>query len=294
MDKDDVKIILSSSRPCGIDEEDPLFQQALEIASSDAELSKWLTNERSFDQEFSHHMETICVPPDLREQLLTLPDERERLRLDEALSSGFVSMEPPKNLKKDILSSMGRANEGRNRGRIIAFFTGALASAALILLGLFFFPFGPLKKGAPIITAQALTLETQQLLSSASFQLDFEGNDYLKLVSWTAEKGVPTPTLLPPKLTSLETIGCKSFSIRGKPVILVCFKSAQYGMLHLIATDLEHCATCVKNFPVLASVKRCCHRCNALGGMVAQWRNEKMAYALFSKEASLEEFQEIF
>ena len=69
MDSDKARAILSTYRP-GIDDNDPLFADALEQAEQDPELAEWLAEEAKHFAKLSQKFRSMPVPPALAEKIV--------------------------------------------------------------------------------------------------------------------------------------------------------------------------------------------------------------------------------
>lgn len=70
MDKEQAKFILQARRPDGADDADPQIAEALEFASRDPELSRWLEEELAFDQAIAGKVRELAAPEGLKESIL--------------------------------------------------------------------------------------------------------------------------------------------------------------------------------------------------------------------------------
>ncbi len=70
MNNDEAKFILAAYRPGGQDATDPLFAEALALASRDAELKGWLETQVSFDAAVSAKLREVRAPVGLRDKIL--------------------------------------------------------------------------------------------------------------------------------------------------------------------------------------------------------------------------------
>jgi hypothetical protein len=116
MDANRIKDLLHAWRP-GQDVP-PEVAQAREAASADPELTKWLENERAFDQAFANKLRSVQAPPDLLGKILASHNTGEGKIL------GFPQPEAPA-AKSD-------------RSRVIRYAV-SIAAALTIVSGVFFF-----------------------------------------------------------------------------------------------------------------------------------------------------------
>lgn len=76
MNDDDIKSILSTYRPGTEDDNDPFFQQALQALVKDPQLRKWFEKEQSFDHAMRSCFDSIIVPQDLKNRILSSAPSR--------------------------------------------------------------------------------------------------------------------------------------------------------------------------------------------------------------------------
>jgi len=69
MDRSEARKILTTYRP-GIDDHDPQFAQALAWAQADAELSRWLSDERKIHAVLRRTLSNIDVPEELAQKIV--------------------------------------------------------------------------------------------------------------------------------------------------------------------------------------------------------------------------------
>src|SRR5258708_9085976 len=70
MTREEAKELLSALRPHGTDAADPVFREALELASKDSDLGAWLARQQEFDQMLIEELSSIRPPEGLRETIL--------------------------------------------------------------------------------------------------------------------------------------------------------------------------------------------------------------------------------
>jgi hypothetical protein len=197
MTREEAKECLSGFRAHGVDAEDPAFREALELAQKDPELSAWFTRQREFD--------TI-------------------------LAEKFSSIQPPEGLEKSILKSLGRPTPIVQPARLLWFALAATVMAAALVLtyqsGLFRASsdrFREFRSDALAIVSAKPTPELDMLtasLATADAFLDAREAARLRVV--------------PEKLRSMPTAGCKVFVWRNHRSSLTCFTLPSGNLLHLV------------------------------------------------------------
>jgi len=70
MTRDEAKQLLEAARPNGRDHADPRVAEALRLAAQDPELTRLLERQRALDATMTAGMNSIPVPPDLRQWIL--------------------------------------------------------------------------------------------------------------------------------------------------------------------------------------------------------------------------------
>jgi hypothetical protein len=70
MTNQDAKLVLSAYRSNGADARDPFFEQALQQAKGDPELTEWFKKQRAFDRVIVAKLHTIEPPTGLNSQIL--------------------------------------------------------------------------------------------------------------------------------------------------------------------------------------------------------------------------------
>lgn len=206
MNNEEAKQILSAYRPGGEDASDPVFEQALEQARRDPELSGWFKHERERDAELARVFQSLPVPEDGRRSLLAL-----------------ARVEPVE--KK------------------WTFWGWSLAFAACfaLLLGVTVLLMPHLRPTPELTLNENQSLGALELLelAHAAMPLDFEGNSVPELRAWLTGRGAPAPAsaTLPDALFSLAAIGCRVFADDdGNAISLLCLKK-DGDVVHLFVAE---------------------------------------------------------
>src|SRR5262245_6410082 len=123
MDKEEARFILRCFRPDGADAENPDFAEALAWAAKDRELGEWLARERAQDADFATALNSVGIPPVLREEILvSLAMERGAAAMypdsfDASVIGAMAGICPPSSLRGEILSAMERTAAEPVKGR---------------------------------------------------------------------------------------------------------------------------------------------------------------------------------
>ena len=199
MNNQEARLILSAYRPGGQDSANPRFQEALEQAKHDPELSAWFAREGRIDAALAGKV-------------------RER-------------SQPPPQFKAAILAAtrMARPAPWFQRPAWITAAAAVLAGA-LILLALFL----PKSGGAEFAVFQR---EMSELLGSKQFRLDHRTPSAGEAQRWLADRRVDF--VMPAKLEAQPTLGCRVIEWQGRKVSLVCFKLEGGEVVHLFTLDRD-------------------------------------------------------
>lgn len=259
MDKEQARFILRSFRPDGADAGDPDFADALKLATENRELGEWLASERAFDAAFANALKTVDLPEQLREDIMAcLASEREDFpqaedQIDAAWIGALASIQAPANLRDSVLAAMERTATQENAPVPISIFRRLaipLAAAAGIALAFLVTrhdtPTAVAKNHVvPIDVVQAGFVQT---FESPDFALEEKQSDQQMLIRHLQERKLPCPGCLPPGLRDLKGIGCRELVIDGIQGSLVCFKTAEDGIVHVMIFRREDVSG---NFPAM-------------------------------------------
>jgi hypothetical protein len=243
MDNETARFILRSFRPDGADANDPDFAEALKLAVENRELGEWLASERAFDAGFSDSLNSVSLPADLREDILSyLAAERGDFPQvdglnDAAWVGALASIKAPDSLRNEVLMAMKRtAQEVPRKFSIFRRLLIPLAIAAGIMLALFIIdPARPtVVAGGPALPVEALQVGFHQAYKSPFFRLDEKSEIQATLIHHLQQQGLPYPIAMPPGLQKLKSFGCRELVIGGKQGSLICFETADNGVIHLL------------------------------------------------------------
>jgi hypothetical protein len=200
MTREEAEELLSALRPHGTDATDPIFREALELASSDSDLGAWLARQQEFDRMLIEELSSIRPPEGLRETILQ--SLREPARPLQFWRNAWPALAAAAVLVAFFLSQ--QVTTLRNpSSRFQSFYSDALAMVEV----------RPMPK---------LDLETASLAITQAF---IEQHD------------APRLGQLPPKLQSMATAGCRVFVWRQHLASLTCFCLPSGNLLHLVVID---------------------------------------------------------
>ena len=240
MDRDQAKFILSSFRPDGADADSEDFTEALRLAAADRELGEWLAKERALDAEFAGALAKSSLPEELRDEILGSlaagrGDEPERDDHDFAFADALSGIRPPQGLRAEVLVAM-ESSAPRKAGWRWAL---PLAAAAGIVLALVLTNEGPFSSGNPTIAGavpiahvEAAAIKT---LTSPDFSFEEKSSDHEKLFQFIRSKGRACPAgCIPAGLKEVDSLGCRTLKVDGKPGAIVCFLRGENDVVHLV------------------------------------------------------------
>ncbi|WP_193215081.1 hypothetical protein [Luteolibacter marinus] len=262
MDREEARFILRCFRPDGADAENPDFAEALAWAAKDRELGAWLAHERSSDAEFAKALNSVGIPVELRDEILTglavergddggRPDE-----FDRRVMGALASVKPPPGLRGDILAAMVRtvAPPEPAKSRWSGWWLGLPLAAAAGIAVAFVVSAPesgrdtkivslPPADGGGVVQA-SLTLEGIEngfieVFESPDFTLDLENSDHQELFNYLRSEKLPCPSHCIPKgIKELPGVGCRELKIRGKKGTLICFKR-EGSLVHVVVFKRE-------------------------------------------------------
>lgn len=245
MDKEQARFILRSFRPDGADAGDPDFADALQLAAENRELGEWLASERAFDAAFATALNTVDLPIQLREDIMAcLATERGDFPQaedgnDSILIGALASIKAPAALRDSVITAMERTvTENKAPVPVSIFRRLAIPLAAAAGIALAFLATRPENPSAvaknhvvPIDVVQAGFVRT---FEAPDFDLEEKQDDQLMLIRHLKERELPCPECLPPGLKDLKGLGCRELVIDGIHGSLVCFQTAEDGVVHVL------------------------------------------------------------
>lgn len=177
--------------------------QALEWAARDPALSAWLREELAMDMAIRQRLRSLPPPVGLRERLLAVPK--------------VVPM------------------PAWHRWR------SALAAAAMVALSTVgaWWLLTDREGGRPGTiwsdrpSSNEFRREMATFLSEGQYRLQFQGSSLNDVMEYLAGQGIARIEV-PGGLEALRTYGCQVFSWRQREVVLICFRTDDMGIAHLL------------------------------------------------------------
>jgi hypothetical protein len=197
MDNKQAKFILESYRPGDRDASDPQFNEALNWAARDSELTAWFAEERACDAAISRKLKELPVPASLRDDLLVhrpLPSPRRAPRSYAALG---------------------------------------LAAALIFLAVAAALWFRPIQGTTRFANFRNDMLASVSTVVS----LDFVHENMGEIRKWLATQASFTDYQIPAALQRLPGRGCRTFAWNGQPVALICFRLEGNRTVHLFVAS---------------------------------------------------------
>ncbi|MCW1922260.1 hypothetical protein OKA05_06825 [Luteolibacter arcticus] len=260
MDKEEARFILRCFRPDGADAENPDFADALAWAAKDRELGEWLARERSRDADFACALNSVGIPPVLREEILvSLAMERGDAAIypdsfDVSVIGAMAGIRPPIYLRGEILSAMERTAAEPKARRWWHYGLPAAAAAGIALAFLATRPGGSDGSDAkdivgnppvdetlrpenpdrsdgglvPVVASLPISQVEEEFIKifeTPGYKLDLDNPDHHALFDHLKASKLPCPNrCLPEGLKKIPGLGCRELEIEGKKGALVCFK----------------------------------------------------------------------
>ncbi|MCF7733978.1 MAG: hypothetical protein K9N23_19995 [Akkermansiaceae bacterium] len=248
MDREQARFLLRSFRPCGADGSDADFAEALKLANEDLELGQWLASERAFDAEFAVALARLSMPESLRESILVhLAIERGDLpqvtdRFEAMLVGGVATIQPPAELRTEILMAMSKTAGGRRSRRVYwrrAMIPLAAAAGIAVAFVASSKPAGQTVVEIPKLPMELVETEFIRAFESPDFTLDEKREDHQVLMKHLRERKLPCPCCLPKGLAEMKSIGCRELVIDGRVGSIICFNERKNGVVHLVVFRRE-------------------------------------------------------
>lgn len=203
MNRDEAKHILRLHRPTDPDLSDPKFAEALDLARNDAELARWLEEERALDSAIASRLAAVPPPADLRGKIL-----------DRSSSARCLT---PAHLA------------WRRRFYILAASLVLLASSAV------FWTLHPPSDTFSYWQSGSLVILDGMLSGKTKF--DLESPSSAELRAWLHHVRAPAPAELPKSLQTLTSLGCKTVMLGNSRVSIICFHLNDSQTAHLVTVD---------------------------------------------------------
>jgi len=242
MDTKEAKFVLQSFRSDGQDSGSSDFQEALKLALEDRELGEWLVAERSRDSQFAEALESVKIPEDLRENILTSMASQVGDMLpilddmDQQFADAFLEVSVPTALREEIISGVKQGAVKGKASNVISLKNWIAPFAAAAAITVAFILTKKSESSAPQVQPLAVTQVQQRFDESFSrfMSLDKKSKNAGELFEWVQTQELPLGEVVPTTLQRLEGIGCKELDFNGKSGSLVCLKLEGNKMLHLV------------------------------------------------------------
>jgi hypothetical protein len=189
MNRDEAKTILLLYRPGTTDVDDPEIAEALALAESDPELTRWL------DAHCARH---------------------------EALRSGFRKITAPAGLKEQIIAEQAaKERPGLRRRRLVL--AAAVVVAALVILT----PLWLSHRSKGEADHYANWRDSMASIALRDYRMDLVTNNPAAIRAFLAQKEAPADYVLPAPLEQTAVTGCAIEYWRGLKVSMICFRTGK-------------------------------------------------------------------
>jgi hypothetical protein len=245
VNQDEVKQILLLYRPGTNDAQDPEVAEALALANSDPELSRWLGEHNARQAALREKFRQIPVLAGLKEQIVS----------EQAAKSKAAS----------------------RRDKIVG--VAAVAAILIALLGLAhsFLPFGGTSNGQIANTLDNYKSRMVEATTGA-YSMNLLSGDPGKVQAYLAGAQAPSDYVLPAGMQHVAMSGCAVEHWQNSKAAMICFRSGktlphdQFGDLWLFVVD----RAAVKDVPDMSSPQFA----KVDGLMTAAWTQDDKLYLL--------------
>ena len=191
MNRDEARQILLLYRPDTADATDPQVAEALALAKSDAELSRWLTEHGARQKKLGEKFRQITAPAGLMQQIISEQAASQRMALS------------------------------RRRFTRIAVATAALVM--MFLVGMFWF-----NQRGPV-DDDTLAIFEQQMAGYAlrGYAMDLQTNDAGQIRTFLKQQHSPADYTLSGPLQQAALAGCTIKSWQATRVSMICFRTGK-------------------------------------------------------------------
>jgi len=239
MDKQEAKRVLQARRPNDRDAMPPALTEALALAESDPELKAWWEAQQAFDRKVAAKLGEIQIPDDLRETILA-----------------------------------GRKIEPIAPQHHRYFWLAAAAAVAI------FCAVGTIYRtnleDARHVATDTYDVTALGFLGDDNPSLAMTSPDHDKLVAWLKDQQAPTGDL-PPKMTTLPSVGCQKYVVQGHTVSLICFSMADGKVAHLFIVEQDALTEPpTRSAPEFRQMN---------GWSTAAWSDGRMSYLLATQDS---------
>jgi len=206
------KEILSAKQ--GTDSNDPLIQEALELASSHPELQDWIEEQERMDPQIASALSEVPVPEGMEEKLLQAVAPKKRV-----VKFAYKRAVWNFGIAALLFIGIGAVFLARN-DHIVQNLQSRISGKS-------YSEFSSFREGMAYF------------VSKVYFRLDHLTEDLDSIEGWLDENQVPTFEDLPEALLALNPIGCKELLWNEAKVSLVCFHSKEGKIVHLFILPNE-------------------------------------------------------
>ena len=200
MTADEAMKILAVYRPGTDDEQDPIFAEALSLASTDPDLKSWFEESMALDRALRAAVGKVSAPHGLREAILA----------------------EPKIIRPALWYQ--RKLSGRE-----------LAAAAVLLMTLTLAGFWLVQKPATFADFQR---EIADQAWGKTPHVTLKSSDLKEVRAFLAAHHLATNFVIPPTLSQSDVHGCSVMQWKGRRIPVLCFHS-QRQHLHLLVMDRD-------------------------------------------------------
>ncbi len=192
MNRDEIKHILLVYRPGTADAEDPEIAEALALVKNDPELSQWL---------------------------------EEHCARQNALRAKFRQIAVPAGLKEQIISEQAaRARAASRREKVMGVAAGAVLVAALLVIGIFYFP----RNGERPMANNLTNYQTIMMsIASSGYYMNLLTNDPAQVQQFLAKNHAPSDYAFPAGLQKAILVGCAVQDWKNAKASMICFKTGR-------------------------------------------------------------------
>ena len=222
MTRDEAKSLLQACTQDEAATSSPEVVEALAMAANDAELAEWFRREKEFDEAFSSSLDELEPPADLRDQLLDIASKT----TDEDQS---VDEEKDKVVLFPTFRNLASRQFLRNLGS----FAAALAVVAFVSVILF----EPREA-----TANAKMPEFYQTVRDeirAHQAPDYMHDKPQELLQFLRDRNAPTPATLPKSVDAMKRTGASILQGRDNVIGVLFLEDLNGDKFRLFIVDME-------------------------------------------------------
>jgi hypothetical protein len=192
------KRILLGYRPGTDDAQDPAFAQALEAATRDPELRRWLEEQRKVQAAIRAQFRQLAVPDDLRHRILE--------------ANSFPA--------------------GSGRGRMGGYGHWLAAAAIVVLLGVIaIWDQAPAHPGLTEFRGRMVRTVLRE------YRMDIHSGDMDEVRTYLRNQNAPADYRLPPRIETVPVVGGGRLTWQDRPVSMVCFNRGDGELLFLFVIE---------------------------------------------------------